>query len=36
MTMNYAIRFLWIILSWSMASFQAFIDLDSLLTASFF
>lgn len=35
MTINYAMRFLWVILSWSIASFQAVIDLDSLLTTSF-
>lgn len=35
MTIVYAMRFLLIILSWSMATFEAYNDLDSLLTTSF-
>ncbi|OSI18157.1 hypothetical protein BV912_10310 [Neisseria dumasiana] len=35
MTIIYAMRFLLIILSWSMATFEAYNDLDSLLTTSF-
>lgn len=34
MTTAYAMRFLLIILSWSMATFEAYNDLDSLLTTS--
>ncbi|OHR76906.1 hypothetical protein HMPREF3277_03280 [Neisseria sp. HMSC70E02] len=32
MTIVYAMRFLLVILSWSMATFEAYNDLDSLLT----